>query len=269
MSRLSVLILTKNEEKNIGECLDSISFADEKIVVDAESVDETVEVAKNSGAKVFIHHFKDFADQRDFALSKATGEWVLYVDADERVTDPLRENIKYQIDAIAPQAVDRYSRRMSGSNIKYKNIVAYKIQRKNFYLGNHEWPYIEKLERLFKKKALKGWYGELHETPIIKGEIGELDGFLLHYTHQDLSSMVKKTIEWSEIEANLRLRAGHPKMTWWRFPRVMLSEFLNYYVRQGGFRVGTVGLIESLYQAFSIFITYARLWELQHEKKNL
>lgn len=251
MVKLSVLILTKNEEKNISECLTSASFANEKIVVDAESSDKTVEIAQKEGAKIFVNAFKDFADQRNFALSKASGSWVLYIDADERVTESLRDNIKYQI-----------------SNVKCTEIVALKIKRKNFYFGNHEWPYIEKMERLFRKDALMGWQGPLHETPIIKGKVGELEGFLLHFTHRDLSSMLRKTIEWSGIEAHLRFKAGHPKMTWWRFPRVMLTEFWKFYFKQGGFKAGTIGLIESLYQAFSIFITYARLWELQHEKKS-
>lgn len=249
MSRLSVLILTKNEEKNIGDCLKSVSFADEKIVIDAQSSDKTVETGKSYGAKIFIHHFKDFSDQRNFSFSKATGDWILYIDADERVTPELRESIKDHL-----------------SNIERTEFLAFKIKRKNFYLGNHEWPYIEKIERFFRKDALMGWQGLLHETPIIKGKVGELDGFLLHFTHRDLSSMLRKTIEWSAIEASLRFQANHPKMTWWRFPRVMMTEFFNYYFKQGGWRLGTVGLIESWYQAFSIFITYARLWELQRQK---
>ncbi len=78
--------------------------------------------------------------------------------------------------------------------------------------------------------------------------------------------MLNKTIEWSNEEAMARLESNHPKMTWWRFPRVMITAFLGYYVKQGGWKVGTAGLIESIYQSFSAFVTYARLWELQREK---
>lgn len=247
--KLSVLILTKNEEGNISECLRSVVFADEKIVIDAQSSDKTVEKAQKEGARAFIHPFKDFADQRNFALQKASGDWVLYIDADERVTPELSSSIKCKV-----------------LNMEKTNILAYRIKRKNFYLGSHEWPYVEKLERLFRKETLKGWYGEIHESPMIEGRIEEIGGFLLHYTHRDLSSMLKKTIEWSKVEAELRFKAGHPRMSWWRFPRVMIGEFFNYYIKQQGFKAGTVGLIESLYQAFSIFITYARLWELQHHE---
>jgi len=146
------------------------------------------------------------------------------------------------------------------------------LKRKNFYLGSsakNEWPYIEKTERLFKRSSLKGWKGKLHESPIVIGEIGEIgEGFLLHYTHRDLASMLAKTIEWSKIEAELRFTANHPKVTWWRLFRVMLTAFLDYYLKQRGWKVGTVGVIESVYQVFSVFITYARLWEMQREIKN-
>jgi len=80
--------------------------------------------------------------------------------------------------------------------------------------------------------------------------------------------MVDKTLGWSKTEAELRFDSNHPKITWWRFPRVMISAFVNSYIIQGGWRVGTAGLVESIYQAFSIFITYARLWEKQLKMKN-
>ena len=79
--------------------------------------------------------------------------------------------------------------------------------------------------------------------------------------------MLDKTIEWSKVEAETRFQMNHPKMTWWRFPRVMITAFLDSYFRQGGYKIGVAGLIESVYQAFSIFVTYARLWELQQKKK--
>ena len=79
--------------------------------------------------------------------------------------------------------------------------------------------------------------------------------------------MVNKTLAWSKIDAELRFKSGHPRMTWWRFPRVMLTAFFDSYIKQGGWKVGTIGLIESLYQSYSIFITYARLWEMQNKLK--
>ncbi|MDO8621144.1 MAG: glycosyltransferase family 2 protein [Candidatus Levybacteria bacterium] len=250
MSKVSAIVIVKNGENLIKDCLNSVAFCDEVIVVDSGSNDKTLDIAKNMGAKVYILESDNFSTLRNFGLEKAAGEWVLYVDVDERVSSALQESIKYQM-----------------LNIK-KEFSAFRIKRKNFYLGSYEWPFIEKIERLFRKDKLKRWEGKLHESPIFDGEVGILDGFLLHYSHRDLTSMLDKTIKWSEVEAQLRLTANHPKMSWWRFPRVMLTAFFDSYIRQGGWKAGTVGIIESIYQSFSIFITYARLWEMQNKIKN-
>lgn len=246
MENISAIIISKNAEEMIADCLQSVSFCDEIIVVDGGSVDKTNEIAKKFGVKIVKGTSSSFAEQRNIGLRAAKGEWVFYVDADERVSKELKSRITIH-------------------ELRDQKFTAYKIKRKNFYFGNHEWPYVESLERLFRRDKLKGWQGELHESPVIDGEVGELDGFLLHYTHRDLTSMLEKTILWSEVEAILRFDAHHPKMTWWRFPRVMLTAFYDSYVRQQGWKAGTAGLVESIYQAFSMFITYARLWEMQNQ----
>lgn len=271
--KLSVIIIAKNEEKIITDCLKSVSWADEIVVVDDCSQDKTMEIAKENGAKVYVHKMEDFARQREFGLKKAKGEWILYLDADERAT----KELKSEILALLKAQDSRHKISSLSSEVGFnssdggtaENIVAYKIPRKNFYFGRYEWPTVEKIERLFLKKALKGWKGPIHESPIIKGEVGELKNYLLHYTHQDLSSMVKKTNEWSEIEAQMLYKAGHPKMTWWRFLRVMMTKFWQSYISQGGWKIGTPGLIESIYQGYSYFIVYTKLWEKQNENRNL
>lgn len=248
MIKISAIVIAKNEENMITDCLNSISFCDEIIVIDNNSTDKTPSIAEKMGAKVFELKTQDFSMLRNLGLNKAGGEWILYADADERVPLKLKQEIESKI-------------------LKNSSFDAYKVKRKNFYLGDFEWPYVEKIERLFKKKSLKGWEGSLHESPIVDGRIGETEYFLTHYTHEDLSSMVEKSLKWSETEAELRFKANHPNMIWWRFPRVMISSFINSYIIQGGWKVGTAGLVESIYQAFSIFITYARLWELQNKKE--
>jgi glycosyltransferase involved in cell wall biosynthesis len=249
MNKISAVIIAKNEEKMIGDALKSIEFCDEIILIDNGSTDKTKEIAEKAGAKIFELNTKDFAELRNLGLTKTSGDWILYLDADERVDEQLKSSIQQVL------AED-------------SKFAAFFIRRNNFYLGNHEWPYVERLERLFKKDKLKDWKGELHESPVVDGEKGRLDkGFILHFTHRDLESMVNKTIEWSDTEALLRYNAGHPKMSWWRFPRVMLGAFFNSYIKQGGYKAGTTGVIESIYQAFSMFITYAKLWELQNREK--
>jgi glycosyltransferase involved in cell wall biosynthesis len=249
MIKISAVILTKNAEDLIANCIDSVSFCDEVIIIDDNSSDRTVELAKLLGVTVYQYESESFAKKRNLGLKKAKGKWVLYIDADERLSQELVNEIK----TILERKSDIYA--------------AYRLPRKNFYLGNHEWPTIEKLERLFKKAKLEEWYGDLHETARVNGDIGDIDkGFIKHYTHQDLTSMLNKTIRWSKIEADLRLKANHPEMSWWRFHRVMLTAFYDSYVKQKGYKVGTAGLIESMFQAYSMFITYARLWEMQQEK---
>jgi len=251
MNRISGIVIAKNEENMIADCLDSLSFCNEIIVIDGGSKDRTAEVAKRLGAEVFTYMSDDFSKIRNYGLSKAKGDWILYIDADERVDSSLKTAMTH----------------LTGYSDRVQQLNAYFLKRKNFYFGNHEWPHIERLERLFKRNKLEGWYGKLHESPKIRGKVGDIDGYLLHYTHRDLSSMVNKTIEWSKIEADLLFKSGHPKMSWWRFPRVMLTVFFDYYIKQGGWKVGTAGLIESMYQSFSIFVTYARLWEVQEKLK--
>jgi glycosyltransferase involved in cell wall biosynthesis len=246
--KLSAIILTKNAEAVIADCIDSVSFCDEIIIIDDNSNDRTPDLAKHMGAHVYNNEEKSFAEKRNFGLKKAKGKWVLYIDSDERVTPELKKSIEAIVD-------------------NDKNVAnAYRIQRKNFYYGNHEWPYIEKLERLFKRTKLIEWYGDLHETAKVDGEISEIEeGTLLHYTRTSITAMVSKTNQWSEVEAELRQKANHPKMSAWRFFRVMMTGFYGSYIKQEGWRAGTAGLVESIYQAFSMFITYAKLWEKQQK----
>lgn len=245
---LSAVIIAKNAEEMISDCIDSLSFCDEVIVVDGGSTDITVAIAKKKGAAVVNGDRDDFAKQRNIGKEKAKGEWVLYVDTDERVSKELAENIQ--------------------KAIHLNEFSAYRLQRKNYYLGKNPWPKIELLERLFKKSALIKWYGALHETAEITGEVGTLNGYLLHYTHRNLSSMLDKTIQWSKVEAELRYKTHHPKIVAWRLVRVMMTGFWDSYIMQGGWKAGTMGLIESMYQAYSMFVTYSTLWEMQenHEK---
>lgn len=246
MQSVSAIIIAKNEEEMIADAIASVSFCDEIIVVDGGSIDRTVALAKKQKAHVFEFRTNDFSQARNFGKKKAKSEWILYIDADERVTKELALQIKTVL--AHPQS-----------------FRAYRIKRKNYYFSTFAWPSTERLERFFQAKSLKEWYGRLHESANIEGEVGELDGFLVHFTHRSLSDMLIKTLAWSTVEADLRLKSNHPQMAWWRFFRVMLSAFYSSYISQKGWRVGTAGLIESMYQSYSAFVTYAKLWELQEK----
>lgn len=246
--KLTGIVISKNEEKMIADCLDSLAFCDEVLVIDNNSTDRTPEIAKQMKAKVISSDSNDFANLRNLGLKEASGDYVLYIDSDERISDQLSQEIKMVISK--------------------NEFSAFSIPRKNFYLGKNEWPKTENMIRLFRKDSLRKWYGALHESPEYEGRLGSLQNFIFHYTHRDLTSMLNKTIEWSDIEAKTRYDANHPLMSWWRFPRVMIPIFLNSYILQKGWKLGTAGFIESVFQSYSTFITYSKLWEMQQKKKS-
>lgn len=246
-NKLSVIIIAKNEEKQIETCLKSSTFADEIIIVDSGSTDHTLEIAKKYHCRIISLPFTNFSDLRNAGMKATQMSWILYVDADEEITPDLQQEIK-------------------GVVSNKDDISAYKIHRKNYYLGKL-WPVEDSLERLFKKDKLKDWYGEVHESAKTEGQTGQLQHFLIHRTHNSLEEMLANTIVWSDFEAKARYQSHHPKVTWWRIFRMMMTSFWDSYIRQKGWTVGTAGLIESMYQSFSTFVTYAKLWELQNNNR--
>lgn len=251
---LTAVIIARNEENKIADAVESVSWADEVIVVDSGSVDKTPDIAKMLGAAVIKTSGKNYSDWRNDGLKNAQGRWILYIDADERVTPLLRKEI-----------LETLGKELSQS-------TAFAIPRRNFIFGKEMkygglWPDYQK--RLFRKENISGWSGELHEEPEIKGPIGHLKEPLIHLKHDNIEDMVVKTNRWSETEAKLLYRGGHPKMSWWRFLRIMTTEFYLRFLTQRGFLDGTEGVIYSLYQVWSKFVTYSKLWEMQAVKHSL
>jgi len=251
--KISAIILTLNEEKHIQKCINTLKWVDEIIVVDNGSTDKTIELVEKAGARHFSSTSKSFSVRRWLGAQKAKGDWLLYVDADERVTPELRQEIQ--------------------SLIKKQKLpdAAYAIPRKNTLLGKEMkhggwWP--DKVLRLIQKKALKGYKGKLHEQPIIKGEIGNLTNHLKHYTHESLTEMVDKTNNWSEIEANLLFKAKHPPVRWFHFMSAGFREFWFRFIRHAAFLDGVEGVIEASFQVFNKLVIYAKLWEIQHQTSN-
>lgn len=243
--KISAIIIARNEANRIEDCLKSLSFVEEIILVDNGSKDETLYIAKKYHGEIVEVQGLDFSYLRNIGREKAKGTWLLYIDADERISLELQKEILSLVNKKTP-------------------FQAYNLTRQNYFLGK-KWPRTENMVRLMKKNVLIGWQGALHETPIINGKIGYLQNLMLHYTHRSLREMLEKTNEWSEIEATLRYQNNHPQMTWWRFIRVIISSFYQTFVFNEGWKAGTVGLIESIYQAYSMFITYAKLWEKQNK----
>jgi len=249
---LSVVILTKNEEDRIRVCLESIKWADEIIVLDNGSTDSTLEIAEKYTDKVLTLKSDDFSKLREKGAESAKGDWLLYLDADERVLEPLKEEIL---------RLTQFSRGDVCS--------AYAISRKNIVFGKEVkygpfWP--DWVIRLIKRDSFESWVGKIHEYPKFKGKLGYTRNSLLHLTHRGVEQIVLKSLEWSKIDAKLRLEANHPEMSGWRFLRIFISEIFNQGIKRGGFFNGTVGIMDSILQGFSMIISYVRLWQLQQPK---
>ena len=263
--QLSALILAKNEEDMIEDCLSQLSFADEIIVCDQNSSDKTVEIAKKYTNKVLNSNFWQFDKNRNLLLSQAKGKWVLYVDCDERLTPQLIREIKRTIkDQKLPAYLDPQS---ESSRKRTAECSAFYIPRKNFVLGKHVrhggwWP--DFTPRLFKKDNLIGWTGQVHESPQINGKFGYLRQPLIHLSARSLNLMLTKSTKWAKIEANLFYRAGSPKVTAPKVAKAALSEFLSRYIAKIGILDGTIGLIEAIYQGLHQAMVLTYLWEIQN-----
>jgi len=249
--KLSVVVLTHNSGAVIGDCLQSLRFTDEIIVVDSGSTDNTLELA--SEARIYKRKLDSFAAQRNFALRQAKHSWVLMIDSDERVPDELAEEIKLAI------KTDAFS--------------AYRMKRLNYFFGRAMkhggyWP--DWQTRLFKVKAFKQFTGSVHESPHFNGQLGSFENYLTHFSHNNLSECLAKSIIWTKKEAEAFIKAKHPPVTWWRLLKVMVWEFSYRYFKKLGFLDGYVGLVESLIQAMNRFYVYQQVWELQrHENRSL
>lgn len=250
--KLSVVlfIFWPEEENYIEACLKSVSWVDEIVVIDNGASSKTLEIVKKYTDKIYKSDSSNFADRHNLGKEKARGDWVLYVDADERISQKLADEILQ----------------------KLKNPTAdvYKLNRINYFLGKEAKfgdRYPDYVARLFKKDKLIGWEGTIHESSKVSGKIGQLKYPLYHLTHRNIYSMMEKTINFSEHEAKLRFQKNHSPVVWWRLIRVFLSEFYIRIIKYQGWRGGTEGWIDGIFQSFSLFIVYARLWELQRRSK--
>ncbi len=262
---ISAIVLARNEAPIIGDCLKSLYWVDELIVVDHCSSDETLQIAQNYNAKIIkAPENSTFSDRRNLGAQKAKGEWLLYVDADERVPEELRKEIELVTVGQWSVAGNQYS-----ENSKHipTTCVAFTIPRKNIrltkvlYHGGW-WP--DRVLRLMRKDSLIGWEGELHEQPKINGKIGDLKEALIHYSHRgSFEHKLQNTINWSKIEAQKMFATGHPPMNTPRFLTAMWREFYKRMIKYQAYKDGLEGILEAIYQVFSVFISYARLWEMQ------
>lgn len=240
----SVIIITKNEAHNIDACLASVSFADDIVVVDAESSDDTVLRSKNHTTSVFVKPWLGFATAKQFAVEQTKHQWVLWLDADERVM---------------PELVVEIQNVLSSS----PNHAAFTVARRAYFLGRwirHSGWYPGRVARLFHKEYAEFNDAAVHEGLIIKGSIGELRNDLLHFTDPNIYHYFSKFNRYTTLATDELEKKGKTfKFTdiiirpWWQFIRM--------YIIRLGFLDGIQGLLLALFSSAYVFTKYAKLWE--------
>lgn len=245
---ITVIILAKNEEGNIVDCLESVSFADEVIVIDDESTDRTFEVSRQNGAKVLKRKLDhDFSKQRNFALSQATHEWVLFLDADERVDKDLVEEIKQ---AVLNESIDGYFLRrvdkLFGKILTYGELLN------------------KKFVRLARKNSGK-WTGTVHEEWSVGGKLSTLKNPILHVPHQTIAEFIREINYYTTLRAK-ELYSNGVRVSWYGIIFYTKAKFIQTYVLRLGFLEGMPGLILSLIMSLHSFLVRGKLYLLQNKK---
>jgi glycosyltransferase involved in cell wall biosynthesis len=242
---LSAIVIAKDEEKNIGDCLQSLSFADETVVVvDSESRDRTKTIAGEFTRRVFVEEWKGYAETKRIAVAKAAGDWILWIDADERVTPELAGEIRQTLAAGPARA-------------------AYSVKRKAFFLGKwirHGGWYPGRVVRLFRKDSGRFDGAEVHEGLIIEGEVGDLRHALLHYTDDSLERYFRKFNEYTDLAAREMFQRGKAFSAADLFFRPF-HLFMKMYVFKFGFLDGMEGFVLAVLSAHYVMVKYAKLWE--------
>lgn len=262
--KISCLILTKNEEENISDCIRSVMFCDEIIIIDDNSTDNTVKIAKKLGVKVYRRNMnKDYASQSNFALAKANNEWTLMIDADERVTKKLKREIQLTVmpDIDPASQTDKIPHQ-----VRDDNIAAYRIPRQDFFLGkklNYGETGGAYVTRLVNKNKAK-WERRVHPKLKVNGQIGILKNPILHYPHNSVSEFVESVNRWSSWHAlslsEERKSSYFLKIIFWPF-----GKFLKNYLLKKGYLDGTYGFVHAILMSFHSFLAWSELWLKEKE----
>jgi glycosyltransferase involved in cell wall biosynthesis len=249
--KLSVTVITHNESADIAAALESVAWADEIIVVDAESTDDTVAIARQFTDRVVVRPWPGYVAQKNHGASLASHDWILSLDADERVTPSLAAEIRASLSAAPAHP-------------------AYRVPRVTWHLGRWirttDW-YPDHQVRLYDRRAAQ-WTGRyVHEAVAVNGPVGQLRGELQHFAYRDIADHLETIDRYTTLaarqmhetgrRAGLLQLAGHPPLA-----------FLRNYIARGGFRDGVPGFIISAMNAYYVFLKFAKLWALQRNLKS-
>jgi glycosyltransferase involved in cell wall biosynthesis len=247
-ARLSILVLTKNEEELIRNCLRTCTWADELIVVDSLSTDGTQEIARQFTDRVFSVDWRGYGEQRNRAMEFACAEWILFVDADERVSRPLRQEICTLLSGDPAHA-------------------GFKIPRYNYYLGKRlrfGTFYPDAQLRLFRKEGAHYAPDQyVHEVPGVLGSVGQLQNPLFHLSHRSISTVLQDLDNYTTLRASKRLASREKPVRMRTLIKGVLIYLWKLFIRQQAWRDGMEGVIENTLVMMEGFMTSAKVWEVQ------
>lgn len=271
--KLSVVLITHNEERNLGRTLESVKplVADgrgEIIVVDSGSTDRTVEISETYGAKVFLEEWKGFAAQKNSALDKASGDWILSLDADEEVEPTLAEEIGHYILGRARESTQDGVPNRTIALIA-TTITGLWIPRKNHFLGlwikhGGYWP--DRKLRLFRRGAARFENRLVHEDVKLEGQAHELNGALLHHSYPTVSDYIEHMNRYSTLGAEMVVAKGPVHFTAINLTLRPLATFIYNYLLRLGFLDGKPGFLLHVNHSIYVAWKYAKAWELSRAK---
>ncbi len=247
---ISATVLTFNNGSTLEMCLRSIAWVDEIVVVDSFSTDQSLEVASRYTKKIFQRQWPGFIQQRNFAKQQTTGEWILWVDADEVVPPELRKEMEHALLHAA------------------ETVQGFLVPRCSFYLGRwirHGAWYPDLSVRLFRSEG--NWWGgqEPHAAVEIKGGLGRLKNDILHYNYESFGHQIRTIDKYSQMAAMELMKRGQ-SFSLYKMLTHPLGRFLKEYLIKQGFRDGMPGLIIVVSTMFYVFAKYAKLWELEQKQ---
>lgn len=245
---ITAIVIAKNEAAMIANCVESLCWCDEVLVVDNGSEDETAKIAESLDCRVVSFETNKFDLLRNKALQYVKTDWVIYIDADERVTPRLAQEILVHIETGSAAAFQIYRQ-----NILYGHLVTH---------GGWD---NDSVTRVFKVNSFKKWQGAIHESPTFDGQIIDLHSPLVHLTHRNTAENLMKSAEWTPIEAELLAKSGLPPITFITILKKGLMEFFRRAVLKKGYKDGLVGLIEALVQGLNRIMVYVQVWEFQQQ----
>ncbi|MCB1175169.1 MAG: glycosyltransferase family 2 protein [Leptospiraceae bacterium] len=250
---ISACVITLNEAERIGRCLQSLSFADEIIVTDSGSRDETVSLARAFGARVWVRNFDGYVNQKNFCISKARFQWIIVVDADEIVPPELAREIQESV----AEGETRYH--------------AFRLPRMSHYLGRwirYSGWYPDYNIRLFQNGLARFQGGTVHEFVVPDGPVGTMQNHLEHYSYRDISDHLARIDTYSTLIAQDKFQKGRRSSIIWAMLKG-LGKFCITWFYRGGFLDGRAGLVIAVLGSYYNFLKYVKLWELNRGLRSM